>query len=337
MERPEPIVPVLVLCLAGASLLAPQAAAASGACAKAVDGKIAWNYKGSKRWRATRVRNLCEGAASSTQPARCFERVMHSGKVNWGGGTRWNPNNALKLCQGTVDADARIRCFQDSISKKQSWQLAIERCRSVATAKSGTVKSAGGSAKATRPKISLDAKVVAGKSAGTSGKASSSQVDLDPKIVSALAEAARDTRCEDNPDADGDGHAAVKCGGDDCDDGDRNRYPGNPEQCDAGGHDEDCNPDTLAYDVLGSFRPAGVSQDGDEDGDGLISKQCCNRQADGSMECGLDPDDHNPALRPGAQRCRNASTVEIVAGGTERCAGRCVTQPNGTGVCLPAR
>ncbi len=209
-----------------------------------------------------------------------------------------------------------------------------ERCSSVAVADSRTAKSAGAGGEAIRPETNLDPKILAGKSDGASGKASPSRVDLNPEIVAAAAKAGRaGAKCDEDPDADGDGHAARECGGDDCDDSDRNRYPGNPEQCDARGHDEDCNPDTLAYDVLGSFRPAGVSQDGD----GLISKQCCNRQSDGSMECGLDPDDNNPALRPGAQRCRSASIVEIVAGGAERCAGRCVTQPNGTGVCLPAR
>ena len=40
-------------------------------------------------------------------------------------------------------------------------------------------------------------------------------------------------------DADGDGHASLATGGDDCDDADRQVYPGKPEACD--GKDNDCN------------------------------------------------------------------------------------------------
>lgn len=64
----------------------------------------------------------------------------------------------------------------------------------------------------------------------------------------------------DIPDADGDGHAAAVCGGDDCDDQDANRYPGNIEICDAEGNDEDCDPITVG--------------DRDADGDGFIDAMC---------------------------------------------------------------
>src|SRR5262249_41037231 len=46
-----------------------------------------------------------------------------------------------------------------------------------------------------------------------------------------------ETQCNVAADADGDGHNAVSCGGDDCDDADANRFPGNAEVCD-GSHDE---------------------------------------------------------------------------------------------------
>jgi hypothetical protein len=58
----------------------------------------------------------------------------------------------------------------------------------------------------------------------------------------------RDTfvpRGNDPRDQDGDGHMAVARGGDDCDDRDPTRYPGNPEVADLDGHDEDCDPDTV--------------------------------------------------------------------------------------------
>lgn len=63
--------------------------------------------------------------------------------------------------------------------------------------------------------------------------------------------------CQDN---DGDGSKAIACGGDDCDDGDPNRFPGNIEICDARGIDEDCDPTTVG--------------DLDRDGDGFVSDLC---------------------------------------------------------------
>ena len=54
------------------------------------------------------------------------------------------------------------------------------------------------------------------------------------------------------PDTDGDGRSEMSCGGDDCDDADPDRFPGNTEICDSG-HDEDCDDTTLG---------------GDRDGDG---------------------------------------------------------------------
>src|SRR6185295_1208209 len=49
--------------------------------------------------------------------------------------------------------------------------------------------------------------------------------------------------CGAAPDADGDGHASTGCGGDDCDDANAHRYPGNPESCND--VDEDCDPATI--------------------------------------------------------------------------------------------
>lgn len=69
--------------------------------------------------------------------------------------------------------------------------------------------------------------------------------------------------CTDIPrDADRDGHDAIEFGGDDCDDQDANRFPGNVEVCDAEGHDEDCD-----------FGTGGLR---DLDNDGHVDNQCFN-------------------------------------------------------------
>ncbi|HJL18296.1 MAG TPA: MopE-related protein [Sandaracinaceae bacterium LLY-WYZ-13_1] len=95
--------------------------------------------------------------------------------------------------------------------------------------------------------------------------------------------------CGDDPDADGDGHESIACGGDDCDDDDPDRYPGNAEVCDADGHDEDCRDDTFAGD-----------DDGDTDGDGFVDAACCN-----GADCGDDCDGEDRATFPGARELCN--------------------------------
>lgn len=83
-------------------------------------------------------------------------------------------------------------------------------------------------------------------------------------------------------DADGDGVADVACGGEDCDDTDANRYPGNAEDCN--NRDEDCNPTTLGN---------------DRDGDGFVDSDCCNPDSEGVLQCGFDCDDAMAGIAPG--------------------------------------
>ena len=86
-------------------------------------------------------------------------------------------------------------------------------------------------------------------------------------------------------DFDRDGHADASCGGDDCDDDDPDRYPGNVEVCDSRGHDEDCDPTTIGR--------------RDVDGDGVIDAACCNDTGPGTQLCGTDCDDTRGSVAPG--------------------------------------
>lgn len=85
-------------------------------------------------------------------------------------------------------------------------------------------------------------------------------------------------------DSDGDGHVAVADGGDDCDDSDPRRFPGNTEIADEDFHDEDCDPTTFG--------------ERDRDGDGFTDAAVCNRDASGTAYCGRDCDDTNAAVHP---------------------------------------
>ncbi len=92
--------------------------------------------------------------------------------------------------------------------------------------------------------------------------------------------------CDEScPDMDGDGFADVACGGNDCDDADDGRYPGNTELCDTADVDEDCDPDTF-----------GVR---DADMDGFADAACCNGDV-----CGPDCNDASAMVHPGeAESC----------------------------------
>ncbi len=134
-------------------------------------------------------------------------------------------------------------------------------------------------------------------------------------------------RCVPPPshtDNDGDG-SSVERG--DCDDNDRNRFPGNPEVCDREGHDEDCD-----YTTYG-FR--------DADGDGQGDNKCFNGTGNNRLG-GADCDDQRYSVKQGAQICAGQSAVQVCegarAGGyfaTYKCpAGQqCYTQFNALGIC----
>jgi hypothetical protein len=106
----------------------------------------------------------------------------------------------------------------------------------------------------------------------------------DPCTGGACSETANTCSSCGTADVDGDGHDAVACGGDDCDDGNAGRYPGATEVCD--GDDEDCDPTTFGTQ--------------DVDADGAISATCCN-----GTTCGTDCDDRNASIGPTATEVCN--------------------------------
>lgn len=85
--------------------------------------------------------------------------------------------------------------------------------------------------------------------------------------------------CDSDDDADGDGSISINCGGDDCDDSNPGRYPGNTETCDEKNIDEDCDPSTFG--------------NRDADQDGYIDTECCNGDT-----CGNDCDDSVANIHP---------------------------------------
>ncbi len=107
------------------------------------------------------------------------------------------------------------------------------------------------------------------------------------------------TECELTGDADGDGARAAECGGDDCNDADGRRYPGNTEVCDREDHDEDCDPSTFGY--------------RDVDHDGYPDALCCNEGIDG-MRCGNDCNDALGAAHP--SEAESCDTIDNDCDGT---------------------
>lgn len=106
-------------------------------------------------------------------------------------------------------------------------------------------------------------------------------------------------------DRDGDGRQDAACGGDDCDDDDPDRYPGNVEVCDSAGHDEDCDPNTLGSDM---------------DMDGYVDEACCNLRSDGALRCGADCDDASADINP--------ESVDSCGGGDQDCDGDIDEEPD---------
>ena len=123
-------------------------------------------------------------------------------------------------------------------------------------------------------------------------------------------------------DTDNDGHPAVECGGDDCNDSNPRINPSAREVCDGMGTDEDCNPCTVA-----EVTPTNRGGDGDADEDGFLSNQCFNRLAAGATPpvCSAPPLTDGgmslPRVRVGDSEVRGTDCADSAANGGTRFPG----------------
>jgi hypothetical protein len=141
----------------------------------------------------------------------------------------------------------------------------------------------------------------------------------------------QDAACK-NTSSDGDVYAGL-----DCDDARAGVHPGLLEACNE--VDDDCDG-AIDEGVLAAVY---VDEDGDGFGRGRAMQQCTG--ADGVASQAGDCDDENTQIHPGAFRCAETSDdgadIDVCAEDGRftdaRCpdAGRCVPQPDGSGVCLP--
>lgn len=127
----------------------------------------------------------------------------------------------------------------------------------------------------------------------TAGRCTTEAETCDDEIACTVdtCSEAQDRCANEAPDLDGDGAGDAACVdrrgaplGDDCDDADPTRTPGNLEICDPLGNDEDCIASTLG----------GI----DADDDGFESSACCVLEAAGALRCGTDCDDSVASTHP---------------------------------------
>jgi Lipase (class 3) len=106
----------------------PPPATIAQQCYSNIQGKIAWDYAGTKKWAPASVFDLCSATTAPQEPGICFNQVMHGG-VEWGAGTRWTSAEATNLCRGTNNGSATVKCFQEKFVAGSEWQSAIATCK----------------------------------------------------------------------------------------------------------------------------------------------------------------------------------------------------------------
>lgn len=97
-------------------------------CFNRVQGKIAWNTSGSKRWNANNIRKLCGGATIAAAPPTCFYNAMFRGN-SWGKKAKHKMNwmLATQLCARVTNASTSIACLKSNVAS-YSLQNAVNSC-----------------------------------------------------------------------------------------------------------------------------------------------------------------------------------------------------------------
>ncbi len=63
----------------------------AGTCFDLVQGKVAWNTKGSKTWGEQNLKNFCKGTKNPQKRVSCFNNLVQNAKLPWAA--------AAKACQ----------------------------------------------------------------------------------------------------------------------------------------------------------------------------------------------------------------------------------------------
>ncbi len=132
----------------------PVTSSNSSGCESAVQGKIAWDKNGSKKWAPSNVKRLCKGSNGS-QAAWCFARAMHDPKyLGWHKPFNWS--FPIDLCEGSQNADATLDCYaaerQAGKSLAQATAACDERSKNVcASAVQGKIAWSKGGSKQWNP------------------------------------------------------------------------------------------------------------------------------------------------------------------------------------------
>lgn len=107
----------------------------SSVCVKSIQGKVAWNRSGAKRWNSVNINKLCGRAHNSKQPGYCFDRVMHRNRAP-DASNPWTWRTVTQLCKGSLNANHTIQCFNSALGKGINVTKARNWCGDYANIKS---------------------------------------------------------------------------------------------------------------------------------------------------------------------------------------------------------
>ncbi len=119
------MLPKIVILSGVVGLALVSAEASANVCKNAVQGKIAWDKKGTKTWAPQNLARLCK-YARTTEPAKCFQRVMKEG-LQKGKSKSWSWKEVIDLCEQSKDANLTIECY-NRVEPRTGSRNAIPQC-----------------------------------------------------------------------------------------------------------------------------------------------------------------------------------------------------------------